>query len=342
MSLFVVISVSFLISFIWINYFKNIDLFEKEKLIHVVFTFVLGCIIPFSIFFVHDYIYKPLGISNSNDFVFSFFYNFLGIGLLEEIIKLIPVIITLLVFKKAINEPLDYIKYIGISALGFAFGENIEYAIEYGQNVLLGRAILSVPGHLFFSAIFIYGYVEYVFFNKSYQRIILFMILGALAHGIYDYLLEFELAFLGKILHFIFFMLIISVFITILNNCVNMSPFYSSKKVINQDKVRNYLLRLYLTTLTLILIITAIYQGFAVAIGSYFYLLLVDGTILVLLIVRLSRFNIRPNYYEPIKLEFPFRLANNTNRNDLGIIFGLFVIKGDSYNSFKISALIEE
>ena len=47
-------------------------------------------------------------------------------GLSEEIIKIIPVLI-ILKTTKFINEPIDYIIYSSISALGFAFIENIQY-----------------------------------------------------------------------------------------------------------------------------------------------------------------------------------------------------------------------
>lgn len=342
MEIFFIIALSFFISLIWINYFKSIDIFENEKFLPIVITFVLGSIIPFSIYLIHDYVYFPLGIVKGDNLIGSFVYYLLAVGLLEELIKFLPLLIILYFIKGSINEPIDYIKYIGISALGFAFGENIEYALNYGNHVLIFRSILSVPGHLFFSAIFIYGYIEYAYLKKSITRIFLFAFCGILAHGIYDFLLDIEVFIIGKLIHLLFFMLIISVFINILNNCLNLSPFYSPKKVIDQYKVRKEISIYYFIAIVSGFFITGVFEGADSVFAIIFHLALFKLSLLTLIIVRLSRFDIIPEHINAIKLEFPFKIANQTDRNDIGFFYGLFVIKGESYNSAKIAALLNE
>ncbi len=334
--------ISFLISFTWIFYFYKIDLFELEKKHHLIITFLLGTAIPFSIYPIHDYVYDPLGISNSEDPVYSFLFFVFGVGFLEEVIKFIPVLLVFFLFKKAINEPLDYVKYICISALGFAFGENIEYALHYGGYVLLGRSILSVPAHMFFSSIFIYGLMEYKYDNKSWHNVVQYMFLGMLAHGMYDFLLSFESRLMAELTNVIFFMIVISAFANILNNCLNLSPFYSPKKTIDQQKIRMYLFRFYMGIIFSILIFTTVVENIETTIYLCLWFLFWEAWILYILIVRLSRFSIISNHKAKIRIKFPFYVSKSRSQNDMRFLFGLFVIRGESYNDSKISSLYDE
>lgn len=342
MSVIFIIIISFLISFAWLYYFKLIDLFEQEKIFHLVVTFVLGTIIPFSIYFIHDYIYYPLGIYETGKPFEDFFFFFLGVGLLEEAIKLIPVIIVFYLIRKAINEPLDYVKYICVSALGFAFGENIEYALNYGGSVLMGRSILSVPGHMFFSAMFIYGWIEYKFHNQKFRIVPLYLVMGALCHGIYDFLWTFKLPVIGILINTCFFFILISVFVTILNNCLNISPFYSPRKIVDQEIVRKRLFLFYVGIIVSILVYAGYYEGIEYAFGAFLLLLIWKSTILLVLIVRLSRFSIVPNLKNRVRIKFPFYYNSNPSKNDIRAFFGFFTIRGEPYNAAKISMLYHE
>jgi hypothetical protein len=307
-----------------------------------VVTFILGSAIPFLIYPIHEYVYYPLGISDSSDPVYSFLFYVFGVGLLEEVIKFVPLLIILLVFKKAVNEPLDYVKYICISALGFAFGENIEYALHFGQWVLLGRSILAVPGHMFFSTMFIYGYVEYKYHGKSAWAILKYILLSALSHGTYDFLLGFEIRFIGIVLNVLFFFMVISAFITILNNNLNHSPFYTPKRVIDQEKVRRHLIWFYVPLLLAIIFLTAMFRDTESALSEYLGLMFWKATILYVLIVRLSRFSIVPGLKRKVKFELPFHYKSRTTRDDFNLFFGILTVKGDSHNEARLAVLYEE
>lgn len=342
MELTIIIVISFFISFTWAYYFKIIDLFEQEKKYYIVSTFILGTFTPYLIFILDDYILHPLGVSNSDNPIFSFLYYTLGVGLIEEIIKCIPVLFMVLVFRNAINEPLDYVKYICISALGFAFGENILYAVMYGHHVLVGRSILTVPAHMFFSGVFIYGFVEYKYRGKSFFHVVKFATLGVLAHGVYDFLLDFEIMTLGVVLNVMFFFLTVSAFSTILNNTINMSPYYTPKKIIDQDKVRKHLFIFYVPIIGVLLALTTIHKDTETALSVYIALILYKATILYVLIVRLSRFTIVPGFRKNLRFEFPFYYKSSPNRNDHHLFFGLLTVRGEALNEAAISVLYEE
>lgn len=342
MELFFIILISLLISLTWIHYLKVIDVFEPEKPLHIVVTFVLGTLIPVVIYPLHMYVYHPLGITNSENPFFSFLFYVFAVGLPEELIKFIPVFIVLVFLKKAISEPLDYLKYICVSALGFAFGENVEYALDYGQQVLLARSILSVPGHMFFSSLFIYGFIEYKYNQKKFPIILKFVLLSILSHGLYDYFLDFKDNALGSILTILLFLFTVSAFITTLNNCINNSPFYSPKKAIDQEKVRKYLLLFYVILFLSALVLTFIYRNSKLAMNAYLTLMSWQGLVLYILIVRLSRYSIIPGHWNAVNPELPFARKEKMNRHDFNLFFGLLTIKGEGYNDAKISSLFEE
>lgn len=340
----VIIIISLIISLTWLYYLRLIDVFENEKPFNIGLTFALGVIIPNVIYLIHYYVYDPLHISNSRNPVFSFLFFVFGVGFLEEIVKIIPVIFMLRFVKNAINEPLDYLKYACVSALGFGFGENIEYGEHYGYEVLLDRSILSVPTHMFLSAIFIYGYVLYKYQGKSGSAVFGYAGLSVLAHGLYDYMLDFELGTLGYFLTLVLFMLMVNAFIDIMNNSLNNSPFYSPKNSIDQEKIRNKLSLYYIPVIGGVLILNFFMKDPERSIVTVITFLFLKFMVLYLIIVRLSRYTIIPSYWKPLSPELPFSLRSSSRegRNEHYILGGFFVIKGESYNDWHISRLYQE
>ncbi|MGZ3922060.1 MAG: PrsW family glutamic-type intramembrane protease, partial [Bacteroidia bacterium] len=205
-----------------------------------------------------------------------------------------------------------------------------------------GRAILTVPAHMFFSTLCIYGLVEYKYYGKTIIHVFKYNIIGVMSHGIYDYLLDFEVAAIGVVLNVLFFFLVVSAFSRILNNAINTSPFYTPKKVIDQEKVRKHLTFFYIPIIVLLLFITSTHQNSEIALPVYVGLIFYKSTILFVLIVRLSRFSIIPQLVKKIPLEFPFYYKSTPDRNDLHLLFGLLTVRGESYNEAAIAELYEE
>lgn len=77
------------------------------------------------------------------------FFCFVQIALVEEISKLISFLIGERIRKeeREYDSPIGTMLYSGISALGFAFLENVNYAIQYGGEVLIARSIVSMMVH---------------------------------------------------------------------------------------------------------------------------------------------------------------------------------------------------
>lgn len=323
-------------------YLYNIDAFEKEKLKNIFFVFLIGTIFPFIIYPIHDFVFKPLQIYQGEGYLNSFLYNFLAVGLLEESIKLVPTLFALYILKNSISEPFDFIKYSGISALGFAFGENIEYAINYGTQVLVSRSILSVPAHMFFACLSCYGFVLVKYRQKAFYHIILFLLIGALAHGLFDFILETNWMVLSMLLCVLLFCCCLEAFVEMTNNALNVSPHYNPKIVIDQVEVRKKLLLFYFPIIITTIIVATLYDDADSALGAYIYLMVWQSSLIVLMFYRMSRFSIIENYWKPLRPSFPFTMKKKLGSNDVNIFFGLLTIKGEGYNSARLASLYDE
>ncbi|NQZ78512.1 MAG: PrsW family intramembrane metalloprotease [Ekhidna sp.] len=81
---------------IWFFYVRNLDFFNKEKLKFTVFGFGLGVLATFFAFPLSDFVTDIFSIEYSSSTFYNLFvYSFLGIGIVEELIKIVPVLIIL-------------------------------------------------------------------------------------------------------------------------------------------------------------------------------------------------------------------------------------------------------
>jgi len=147
---------SFAISLMWYQYLTWLDIFEHERLVMIFSVFLMSCATIFLVYPMTDIIEQVLQFELNGNFFNDWWYCVLAIGLVEEIVKIIPFLV-ILYFTDEINEPFDYILYGSVSALGFAFIENIQYI--YGSNLeaVYGRALFASVAHMVFTSIICYG-----------------------------------------------------------------------------------------------------------------------------------------------------------------------------------------
>lgn len=140
--------------------------------------------------------------------IHHFVYYFVGVALVEEFFKWIALY-------KSTNNSTDFnslfdgVIYAVFISLGFAAYENINYAVSYGWNTALARAVTAVPAHMFFGVFMGYyyslyhirkmahdleseyekaGYIEIagepISYNRELKRSI---VVPVLIHGLYDF-----------------------------------------------------------------------------------------------------------------------------------------------------------
>lgn len=344
---FLFVIIALLISWIWIDYFRMIDIFKRVKLKHILPTFILGGMSVAVVTLATEGFIEPIGFRLQNEFWNDFIYIIFAVGLLEELAKAIPFLIALALFKKHINEPLDLIVLAAASALGFAAVENTIYFHFGGSGSILGRSTLSTITHMFCSSIVAYGFVRHRFHpsRPTVWSISLYIILAALSHGLYDFWLVYQEAveWHGIIITIFYFMLTISWFATMLNNALNNSPFFTYKKMVNPHKVSNRLFLYYGTLLGLAFITDTVSEDLGVAIGRLLLAITTTGFILIICILRLSRFKLIQNRWFKLKVELPFSLNIFSAMAIMpGMGLAKIRVKGEAFNEYYINQYFEE
>lgn len=325
------------IAWIWVDYFRLIDVFEKENLLRVGVIFLLGAGSTQLVLGLHEIWYEPFWVSMDGTFVNDLIYCTIGIGLVEELAKAIPVIIALLLFRKHINEPVDYIATFSIAALGFAAAENVMYFVDYGAGIISSRAILSNVGHMLFASLTAYGVVLVKFRNLKPGFIIipLMLLAASLFHGIYDFgLMYVNAGWTGTIVTILFFFLGVSAFATILNNALNISPFFTYKHVVHSSNVAKRMILYYVILFSVQCIVVLFLTDLGTVIGMIFGSVWTILPIVLITVLRLSRFKLIHGRWNLVKPELPFGISFKKPDNQPGFFIG---VKGNPYHDYHMT-----
>jgi RsiW-degrading membrane proteinase PrsW (M82 family) len=175
-----------LITVIWFIFVRRLDIFEPEKMKYLLLALVLSAVISEFTYLLYDFSAITLQFRLEGSPAHEFFYCVMGIGLIEEAIKIIPVLL-IFFFTKEINEPVDFIIFAAVAALGFAFIENLGYFDNSGLTRITGRAMTATMMHMVLSTISIYGLVLYRFKKSSSIWILAFFLTACFLHGLYDF-----------------------------------------------------------------------------------------------------------------------------------------------------------
>ncbi len=331
------ILLSLFIAWIWVDYFRLIDVFEKENLVRVGATFLMGSTSVLLVLGLHEIWPEPFGLQMDGTFLNDFLYCTFSIGLVEEFSKFLPVILALIVFRKHINEPIDYVTTFSVGALGFAAAENVLYFSNYGPDIISSRAILSNVGHMLFASLTAYGVVLVRFRNvkPGFLIIPLFLLLAAIFHGIYDMGLLFsEAGWIGIIVTIVFFFMGVSVFATIMNNALNISPYFNYKHVIHSSGVAMRMMVYYAILFGLQCVVVLSLADFPTVVGLVSTTAYTVVPIVLITVIRLSRFKLIHNRWNLVKPELPFGISFRRSDNSRGFRIG---IKGDPYSDYHVN-----
>lgn len=338
--IYIYILIAAFIAAIWLRYFRDIDVFERERWLPLITSFVFGGGSVFLLFALNDWFLDQFHLPLSGIWYEDALFIVFKVAGPEESVKVIAFLISYLLMRKHFNEPLDYLIYCSLSALGFSAVENVLYFHSSGASIIVARGILSTVGHMFDTALFAYGLILYRF---RYQRtkpylVVLFFFLAVLAHSIYNFPLMHEgLVVVGFMITILFFLFTISVYAVILNNALNQSPFFRKEIVIDSAKVSSRLITSYLL-LFLFQMLLIYYQDRDI-VDSVLYFkseLLSTGLIVLVSSMRLSRFLLISGRWFPLKFELPFGPPIN---DSIPIEPGggrLFRIKGEAYNAIRL------
>lgn len=332
--------VALFIAWIWIHYFRMIDLFEREKLGPMLLSFLLGAASVLLIFWAESSIFAATTFDFNGQWFNDLSFIFLRIAGPEEFAKILAFGLSYLLLRKHFNEPLDYLIYCSLAALGFSALENFLYFRNHGAGLFVGRGILSTVGHMFDTALFAYGVILYRFRyqKRRFWLVPLFFILGVSAHTFYNFWLLFP-AFrpYGYWITVLFFLFSISVYAVILNNALNQSSFFDYRKAIHSTRVSGYLLSYYGLLFLVQLAFVSWERDFFSAIVSFqaeFYLV---GFVTLTSTIRLSHMQLIDKLWFPIRFELPFYVEPKGKS-----MWGSVRIRGYAYNASYLQAHFQE
>lgn len=298
---------SFLVSFMWLYYIYKLDLFNKEKKYHIFIVLILSAGLTSLARFPYQ-LMDEVGFTMVKDPFDSFIYCVFGIGLVEETIKLIPLLV-ILFFTKAIDEPYDYILYASTAALGFSFVENANYLYYYGLEIINARALYATVAHMAFSSMIAYGLFLIKYKYTKFNSILVFsffFFLAIFSHGFYDFWLLNAIARPYNWLTTLFLLISVHIWFSIKNNTINASNFYTEEVKLNNDKLKVFLIKGLLS----IFMFSYLYMAFSTdskQANIFFKQTLVTyGFIIFYIIATLTKYNLVKGMVKPFKFTLKF------------------------------------
>jgi protease PrsW len=171
---------------VWFIYFQQIDGFEPKRLWYSAVIVAGGMI--FSCFSVPLYDAFAFGLHPNDTYQKGLLYYVLVVGLIEESLKVLPVLLVLWL-TRAIDRPVDYIIYGSISALGFAFIENLLPGAEWRPGTISARVLGAVILHMAETSLIMYGlfYSRYRVKKKPLWYFLLAFVAACALHGFFDF-----------------------------------------------------------------------------------------------------------------------------------------------------------
>jgi RsiW-degrading membrane proteinase PrsW (M82 family) len=176
----------------WVAYHLNVDRHLPEPPGHLALSFALGV----GAFFLGMLAYRALDLFGlrfdafelaQGNLVGLFLFAVLGIGVIEEAVKLIPFLAVVVWFRE-FDEPIDGIIYASFIALGFAAVENLHYLQFLDTGAAYARGFAGPVVHIVFASI--WGY----YIGRAWLRrravaatVLASLALTAFIHGVYDF-----------------------------------------------------------------------------------------------------------------------------------------------------------
>jgi RsiW-degrading membrane proteinase PrsW (M82 family) len=180
---------------LWLKYLDHLDYYKTDKrttrIVYIGLAAGMISMIPtFILYDVHYFLFQYFITG-------PFYYNFLIVGLSEELAKYLMLAVVVIFFN-SIKEPQDGIIQGAAVGAGFAALENIKYGFEYGPVNTLIRSFLCTGGHMLYTALAGYFLAAAVYSNievrdrRSVWIALFAFIPTAFIHGLYNASFDWE------------------------------------------------------------------------------------------------------------------------------------------------------
>lgn len=302
----------------WILYLILIGRYKKGRYLSVISSITAGVVLSYFAILIYDEVFIKWGFNTNGSFQNDLLYSISVIGGAEELVKIIPFLF-ILGFTKLLKEPIDYIIYACLSAIGFSLMENLMYFSNYPLSPIIStRALLCTTGHMVFSSIIAYSIVLWKFRKKGnlMLNLVAGYIVAASVHGIYDLFL-FNSYFSYPLLSLFVWISCVIVLSVFINNAINNSGYYQDVTTFDPARIVSYLMSALLAVYVFDYVIHCWHDG-AITTNTYF-LPAVLFLILFLVFVanKLGNIDIMQGDWQPIR--FAIRGKNRNYNKALGL-----------------------
>lgn len=309
---------AFIILCFWMFFLRKMDIYEPEKWHHLIITFLLSIVCMHLLYPAHDFLWDILEYNRPSNPVSDFGYLTVSVGMVEEFVKILPVLI-MLKFSKGINEPFDYILYASVSALGFAFVENIGYFGDQELGNIAIRGFQCCLVHIAFSSTVAYGLMlgKYRKNYNKYGIFILFFVIASAFHGFYDFWLMDWWAVEYDWVSSITTLVLLHLWVTYANNTLNISNFYHPEVQFKTDWIKYLAFTIFVAILMLSYTIVSFNYGWWY--GNHHLTLSAFDLLLVVSYFALSLgfMSITRGYIKPLQLPFNFLFPSKKSTPNL-------------------------
>jgi RsiW-degrading membrane proteinase PrsW (M82 family) len=278
----------------WFVYLQQIDGFEPKRLRYSGIILAGGMI--FSCFSVPLYDAFAFGLHSNGTYQKNLLYYVFVVGLIEESLKVLPVLLVI-GLTRAIDWPVDYIIDGSISALGFAFMENLLPGAEWRAGIISTRALGAVILHMTDTSLIMYGlfYNRYRVKKKPLQYFLLAFGAACALHGFYD----FSAAKGWGILGFLIMLYCIRQYGIFINVTLKMSE-HDPDRPKRQFDLTEYLCYSLAAMIPLQYVVSAVKYGSSNANSAFLWTAFFSYFWLCVILVNLGSFDIRKRQWLPL------------------------------------------
>ncbi|MDQ3109100.1 MAG: PrsW family intramembrane metalloprotease [Bacteroidota bacterium] len=286
---------AFLILVIWIMYLLRVNIHRSKNLFGVCSIVLLSALFVFPVWLLYDFYKYALHFELTGGIINDAFYCIFGIGVIEELVKIIPFLLVLR-FTKVIKEPIDYIMYASLSALGFAFVENFMYFRDGSLNIMHTRALTASIAHMIFSSIIAYGLIlaKFKYKKNSVTFFVLFFLIAAFAHGFYDFWLLNKVVSDYWIMTFLCLLVAVQVYASFINNALNNPTSLNTNVQLNTMRLASDLAAALVFVFIFEYVCLAFIYGPTIGNRELISSMLGGGYMILFLSIRLSNIDIFP------------------------------------------------
>ncbi len=327
----------------WLDYFRRIDVFEKESIRYLLVALVIGGFTAYISLFFYGLI-ERMGFEENGHFFNDLLYAIFGIGLNEELSKIVGVVFVFTFLQKQINEPIDVLIYAGVTALGFSMIENYHYFNNHGLKIITPRTFYSALEHIINTSIIVYGAYRYRLFKKGHPLLntLVAVVIAIVSHGLFDFFLNDSIS--GVFTAFLsigIYLVGINFWIQMLNNANNFSSFFDYDKIHYSRRLEIRLFVWYLVTILIAFVNNWIVMDFRFSVITLVYSIISDGFLFFIVIMRVSRFKIFKLKYFKVQLALPFYVTKNEDEDFIFPFIGVPIkIRGENYQEHLLTKYI--